>query len=511
MSLNRFRVAFFAGLALAASPAQAQDIATKPVPLKVMSFNIWYGGEQVDFAGIIEAIKVADPDIVGLQEPDGNTARIAAAAGYPYVDTRRHIISKFPLFDSGVGERLETSNPPYSIAGVGDHAVHAWAMVAPGMAVAVANTHLTSNPYGPELAREGETADAVIAGENEIRLPEAQALVDGLKPVADSGVPVFLTGDFNAPSWRDWVAETVDTQPERKFALAWPVSRLIEDAGFADSFRAVHPDPVAVLGETWTPGYPAPFVRETETQDRIDFVFAANAKAIDSVLVGEAGNAAVAISVTPWPSDHRAVLSTFEVVPTKAPALIAVEPPLVVASQPFVIRVNSPDQAIWGAVVVPRGGDAAKDGLTGIAGIEPYDRTTIKLSTIGMDPGAYDAVMINEAGGEITRTRFSVVGADQKAEIEVLTPDIAEGADLAVRWSGAPGLRFDWVGVYRRNEPNAYNYLSFTYTGARREGEMTIPAADLFEPLTPGDYELRLLLDDHYETLAVTPFTVKTQ
>ena len=92
--------------------------AAEPVQVKIMSFNIWYGGDQVDFNGIIEAIKKADPDIVGLQEPDGKTLEIAALAGYPYADVRRHIISKFPLFDSGVGERTEEGNPLYSIAGV---------------------------------------------------------------------------------------------------------------------------------------------------------------------------------------------------------------------------------------------------------------------------------------------------------------------------------------------------------------------------------------------------------
>ena len=76
-----------------------------------MSFNIWYGGDQVDFNRIIEAIKKADADIVGLQEPDGKTLEIAALAGYPYADVRRHIISKFPLFDSGEARRAAVVPP----------------------------------------------------------------------------------------------------------------------------------------------------------------------------------------------------------------------------------------------------------------------------------------------------------------------------------------------------------------------------------------------------------------
>ncbi|MBA4352739.1 MAG: hypothetical protein C0427_16015, partial [Rhodobacter sp.] len=74
-------------LLLAPLAATAQE----ETRLKVLSFNIWYGGDQVSFAKVIEAIRLSDADIVGLQEPDGRTAEIAAAAGYPYVDTRRHI------------------------------------------------------------------------------------------------------------------------------------------------------------------------------------------------------------------------------------------------------------------------------------------------------------------------------------------------------------------------------------------------------------------------------------
>ncbi|MGV3551865.1 endonuclease/exonuclease/phosphatase family protein [Rhizobium sp.] len=482
--------------------------AAEPMRLKVMTFNIWYGGEQVNFQSVISAIKAADPDIVGLQEPDGNTLRIAEKAGYPYVDLRRHLISKYPLFDSGVGERTEETNPPYSIAGVGDNAVHAWALVGPGLAVAVANTHLSSDPYGPELVRDGKTAEEVLANETELRMPEAKALVDGLKPVVTRGVPTFLTADFNAPSWRDWTQAVAKQRPAVRFPIEWPVSKLVESAGFADSFRTAHPDATKVPGLTWTPGYPYPYVKPTETLDRIDYVYAANAKVIDSVLVGESGNPDVTISVTPWPSDHRAVLSTFDVEPVKAPALIAVEPSLVVMDQPFIIRVNSPDQAVWSAVIVPRGGNPEKDALTGIAGITASDRQTVKLSTVGMSPGRYDAVMLDEAGKELTRTRFSVAPVGAKATLTIAASEVGESDPVIADFAGTSGYRFDWVGIYKRNEPSVYNYLAFIYTGARREGRMTITSADLSEPLAPGEYELRLMLDDHYETLAVAPFRV---
>ena len=503
MTRSRSLATTLLAAALLATAARADD----PVTLKVLTFNIWYGGDQVSFAKVIEAIRLADADIVGLQEPDGKTLQIAALAGYPYADVRRHILSKFPLFDSGLGETTRAEPPPYSIAGVDPDTVHAWAMVSPGKVVAIANTHLTSNPYGPELIRDGATADQAVATEIELRLPEAEALMNDLKPLADAGVPVILTGDFNAASHLDWTLAAMATRPQVKFPVKWPVSALIEASGFADSFRTAHPDEAATPGLTWTAGMPFPIIPEGETLDRIDYIFAANATVINSVLVGEAGNPTVSLSVAPWPSDHRAVLTTLQLTPADAPALIGVEPSPVVAGQGFLIRVNTPNRTNWTAVVVPRGAgpDAA---LTGIADIDPADRPTIRLSTIGIAPGAYDAILLAPDGAEQARTRFSVIPENAKATLTLTSATVRPGADIALDFSGAPGFRFDWVGIYHAGEPSVYNYLGFAYTGARHQGSLRFPADVLYEELTPGAYEARLMFDDHYETLAIAPFTV---
>ncbi|MGH3011692.1 MAG: hypothetical protein ACRDMY_07615 [Gaiellaceae bacterium] len=92
------------------------------------------------------------------------------------------------------------------------------------------------------------------------------------------------------------------------------MSRAYADAGFRDSYREVHPDPVAVPGFTWTPGGPEAIRREVH--DRIDWVLASgNARAVASDLVGERGGPDVDIAVRPYPSDHRGVASTFVVRP----------------------------------------------------------------------------------------------------------------------------------------------------------------------------------------------------
>ena len=82
--------------------------ATAPVPaqameLKVMSFNIWYGGEQVSLDKVAEAIKAAGADIVGVQETDGNLVRLSQMTGLGYYDVRRNILSRYPIFDPKLG------------------------------------------------------------------------------------------------------------------------------------------------------------------------------------------------------------------------------------------------------------------------------------------------------------------------------------------------------------------------------------------------------------------------
>jgi endonuclease/exonuclease/phosphatase family metal-dependent hydrolase len=491
---------------LAALPAAAQE--GDSVDLRIMSFNIWYGGEQVDFHQVIATILAADADIVGLQEPDGNTARIAELAGYPYVDLRRHIISRVPLFDSGLGQRTETGQTTYAMAALDSDAAHAWAMVAPGRVIALANLHLTSDPYGPNVARDGGMLDEILQTETDTRLAEITPLLAALQPVVDAGVPTVVTGDFNTPSHLDWTEARVGSLPQITMSVPWPVTLAMEVAGFSDTFRAAHPDPVARPGLTYSPGFPHPAQQDGEVFDRIDYVFAAHAHTLASEVLGEAGNPDVDKAIMPWPSDHRAVVSTVSVIPVTAPALIAVEPRLVTAGNTFLVRVNSPDRADWSVAIVPRGGDPATDTVTGVEDIVAYWRPSVKFGTYGLAPGAYDAVMLAADSTEIARTMFSVIPEDGRATVMVLTPRVAEGDGVTVAWSGAMGYRFDWLGIYAAGEASVYNYLAFAYTGATLEGEMTLTPDMYFADLTPGDYEVRLLVDDHYVTVATAPFTV---
>ena len=139
-------------------------------------------------------------------------------------------------------------------------------------------------------------------------MPAARAALRGVRPALDAGIPTLMTGDFNAPSYLDWTPATVGTRNGLRYPVAWPVSRAFAAAGFQDSYRVVHPDPVANPGITWTFGYPFPRLRSNEVVDRIDYVQASRGvQVLDSGIAGPSGTPDVTVPIDPWPSDHRGV------------------------------------------------------------------------------------------------------------------------------------------------------------------------------------------------------------
>jgi endonuclease/exonuclease/phosphatase family metal-dependent hydrolase len=468
----------------------------EPVELRVMTFNVWYGGEQVDLATVAAEIRAADADVVGLQEVDGNLDTIAELAGYSHIDPRRRILSRYPIFDSGTGRRETDTEVPYSIAGLDPGAVHAWVMVRPGEVVAVGNTHLSSDPSGMEAIARGATPDDVRAME-QVRVREAEALRP-LGALGGKGVPVVLTGDFNAPSHLDWTPATI-AAGRGPYVFEWPVSRLLEQAGLRDSWREAHPDPVTKPGLTWTPGTPHPKLNPAEVLGRIDFIYAAGpVETLASRIVGETGGPDVDIAIAPYPSDHRAVVSTFRVEPVAAPPLISASPRRVTRGESALIRGHDPS-GTWSAGIVRRGETAA---ITGLYHTNEAWRAAARLGTFELEPGDYDAMLFDAANRPQARAGFTVVARDAVPSIAAV--DVAAGEPLSVSWQNAPGAARDWIGLYSAGEADLNAYQGFAYTQANVNGQATIDTAAL--PL--GEYEARLLFDEGFEVLAAARFTI---
>jgi endonuclease/exonuclease/phosphatase family metal-dependent hydrolase len=300
--------------------------APAPVPadtvLTVMTFNTWGGGanegKSVDDTAAV--IRAAGADIVGVQEtrqesPDCGeedcppasesvAAKLAQALGFHYYDQAK---TNDALWANAILSRY-----PIGAATPNDLGV---AIDVEGRRVFAFNIHFTDFPYqpyqvmgipygdAPFLKTGAEAAQAARAA----RGPGVALLVDDLEAAAGADA-AFIFGDFNEPSNRDWTVRTA-AAGRHPFAVDFPTARAVEGRGFVDAFRVAHPDEVAKPGYTWEA-----IARPADVQvhhDRIDYVFARGAKlAVEQARIfGEKAPEADVV-VTPWPSDHRAVVAT---------------------------------------------------------------------------------------------------------------------------------------------------------------------------------------------------------
>lgn len=292
--------------------------------LRVMSFNAWGAGTNAGL-GIeqtVAVIRAADPDIIGLQEirpeseqcdaencPAGLASvapQLAAALGYELLEQLEDnevlwanaILSRYPIRSAtpgNLGARIDVN----------------------GREVLLFNIHTTDYPYGPfQLldipygnAAFLDTADQAIASAWRARKCAYELLQADLT-AAGSAEAIFITGDFNEPSFRDW-SQAAAEAGVHPMEVAWPFTLAVEQLGFTDVFREAHPDPLLKPGFTWSPTITAETAQDStqDHRDRIDFIFARseNLQIETAKIVGEPGPWSD-IAIEPYPSDHRAVV-----------------------------------------------------------------------------------------------------------------------------------------------------------------------------------------------------------
>jgi hypothetical protein len=457
----------------------------EPTRLEVFVYNVEYGGDETTDA-VIEAI---DADIVGVLESYNRISETAERTGYPFYNTSLQILSKFPIHEpSGAGGR------------------YAFIEVRPGEVVAFFNIHLDYVFFGPRMLRNGWSIREVLDSEEEVRLSALEVPLAQMEQLVEQGYPVFFTGDHNEPSHLDYGPETVGTREGIDEPIPWPVSLAITEVGFRDTYREMHPDPIEEPG-----------LSHLGAEERIDFLYAAGpSETLDSKLVGEEGGEGVDLGFDPWTSDHRAIVSTFETTPVPMPEMISVDTALLDRGDPLTISYRTDDPG--SIVVVPEGGMPSTPlealGATGERG------STRELDTSDLEPGAYDAVLLDGEGGEIARVGFVV--RDPRAEIRVSTDQ--ERYDprepITVSWEDGPANRWDWIGVYKaaKADPRVDYYLIWNYTGLHAsgtdppvvDGSVTFDETTMGRPwpLPPGRYVVHYLVTDRYRSVGSAGFEV---
>ena len=266
--------------------------------LRVLSWNLWFGGAKVDDhrAKQLKVILDTEADVVGLQETAGTAAReLADALGWHHHQAGENlgIISRHPItarlgdpdvgFYGAAGARIRIGRA---------HEVDVW------------TAHLHYTPYGPYEAAFDGLGPAELIAHEDVRLAQMRETLRRIAESAEETTPVILTGDFNSPSHLDWAD------------VAWPVTRAAEEAGLRDSYREAHPDPVRAPGHTWSPVHThnEDDTTRPEPQDRIDYVLhnGHGLEVVDSrTVVTGVPRAWPDVAGNDWPSDHAAVLTTF--------------------------------------------------------------------------------------------------------------------------------------------------------------------------------------------------------
>jgi len=296
------------GMLFAVGPAFVTPLhaQTEESNVKVMSYNVYCGGTRrvKSLSQTAKVIQEAKADVVGLQEIRGNAPELAQLLGWNYhaghdhdaILTRHEIVERYK---SGIKVKLPSEQEAY-----------------------IFNLHLPSNPYQPyqllgiqpkwHKHRDTpfiKTEAEAIAGAKEARGREIARLLRQIRLLPDKKAPVFVVGDFNEPSHLDWT-EKAAKSGRHPIKVEYPTSKEFTKAGFADAWRTVYPDEMKKPGFTWSPLTKADDPKDHH--DRIDFVYfkGQGVKLNWAKIVGENKENAD-IVVTPYPSDHRAVVATF--------------------------------------------------------------------------------------------------------------------------------------------------------------------------------------------------------
>jgi hypothetical protein len=537
-SLRSGLVVIVSALVFLAPGPEARGQPARPVTLRIMTLNVWETALRVNdgYAKTLAAIGDSGADIIGMQETGGRLATELAldlgwfahqGPGSVAILSRFPISELFPLTssDAGIGARIRVNSSP-----VQDVIVYV--------------CHLTAFPYGPYSAcLDGLNASQVLADETQSgRVQEVSDILRDMAPfLADADdIPVFLLGDFNTPSHLDWTPAAAPLHCG--YAVEWPVTRRVEDAGMVDSYREINPDPVAAPGNTWSPIFET-FIYpdgQPEPLDRIDMIHRAGAgitTVASEVFVIDPIEQFPDHEENDWPSDHAAVTSTFSVFlgggeDLPFPALSLDERRYESGETIVASFANGPGNAtdwigIYPEDAVP-GADQAwawfyTDNTQAAPGqFGPTQGQVVFDGASGpiwpLPGGRYSAYFFCCDGYTVLADPigFRVSGDGELPQLPTLILDRAaylSGEPITATFANGPGNATDWIGIYRAADtPGVVPSQTWFYTNNTQRANGPSGPTDgvvLFDtgsgpvwPLPDGDYKAFFLCCDVHTILA---------
>ncbi len=204
--------------------------------------------------------------------------------------------------------------------------------------IAAFSSHFTSKDSNWQTTPDTVTDHQGIEIDKRERMPAARELISYVEENnylknADQ-TPVLIGGDHNAISHLDYVASTIGKpQNYGRGIIAAPVSMLFTDNGFTDSYRQVNPDPLEYPCLSYSSVYlqaAGPVKAGDWPADRphfrIDYIYSKGSKLVpvESKIINtfdgkvltypefDSDNKLTKRGVYIFPSDHAAILSTYE-------------------------------------------------------------------------------------------------------------------------------------------------------------------------------------------------------
>lgn len=310
--------------------------------ITVLQWNIWQEGTSVKggYDAIVNEIVRLKPDFVTLSEVRNYHQSNFAQRITQSLRDRGETYYSFYSYDSGLLSRYPITDSLTVFPCKGDHgSIYRLLCEAKGRKFAVYTAHLDyqNDTYYEVRGYDGNRwgamkpltdvdeilrRNALSKREKSMKRFLAQADKD-----AAQGYSIIIGGDFNEPSLYDWTERTRYLYDHHGVVVAWPVSKLLAEAGFTDAYRAMYPNELTHPGFTFPADNPdvspsrLSWTPLADERERIDFIHfrGKDMKVVDARIFGPEGaivygqrraNPTHENFIRPlgvWPTDHKGV------------------------------------------------------------------------------------------------------------------------------------------------------------------------------------------------------------
>lgn len=320
----------------------------KATEIKVLQMNIWQEGTMIKggFEAIADEVARLEPDIVLFSEVRNYHNQLFIPRILKALEERgKKYYGESSKLDVGILSKykIEEQGPNCPLKDDTGSVLKARIQIK-DRTVVVYSAHLDYTHYACYLPRgySGVTwkkLDAPVKDAAEVEKANRESLRDEAiahvieDAQTEKGNLIFLGGDFNEPSHLDWRENTCNLWDHNGLTIDWDCSILLQKAGFKDAYRTKHSNPVTHPGFTYpsdnagAPELKLSWAPDADERDRIDFIYFVPDKKLklkDAVVVGPSGSivrgqrtkeSSKDRFIEPlgvWPTDHKAVLATFE-------------------------------------------------------------------------------------------------------------------------------------------------------------------------------------------------------